>query len=200
MAQYLDDAGLQPPYVLVAHSYGGTFAREFLQAYPDRVAGMVLAETGQETALDPAVEAAQYRQTILGSKPLSVIRGNTMLAKRALLDSRLKACKNEAQRRNLRESPDFKLLVAYEKEDEDLKKRQLKLSRNHRYVRVHDCGHDVIEDRPEIVWEEVQWVMAQITGPTFAANAPPIDPSRGSSVAITIRSSASRILNRFRLQ
>src|ERR1700761_675590 len=45
----LDAAGLAPPYVLCAHSYGAIVAREFLHAaQPADVAGMVLAEASTE--------------------------------------------------------------------------------------------------------------------------------------------------------
>ena len=36
--------GLQPPYVLVAHSLGGLFANLFARLYPDQVAGVLLLE------------------------------------------------------------------------------------------------------------------------------------------------------------
>lgn len=37
-------ANLKPPYVLVAHSLGALYSREFAYLYPDEVAGMVLVE------------------------------------------------------------------------------------------------------------------------------------------------------------
>ncbi|HAU3626736.1 TPA: alpha/beta fold hydrolase [Legionella pneumophila] len=33
-----------PPYILVGHSYGGLYVRNYLEEYPDEVAGMVLVE------------------------------------------------------------------------------------------------------------------------------------------------------------
>lgn len=42
-------AGVEPPYILVAHSYGGIVAREVLAAAgPDAVVGMVLVDANQE--------------------------------------------------------------------------------------------------------------------------------------------------------
>ncbi|MGM9458102.1 alpha/beta fold hydrolase, partial [Lacticaseibacillus rhamnosus] len=40
------------PLVLVAHSYGGIVAREYLHLYPDEVAGMVLVESSTERQCD----------------------------------------------------------------------------------------------------------------------------------------------------
>ena len=38
-------ADLRPPYVLVAHSLGGLFARLYAQTFPDQVAGLVMVDT-----------------------------------------------------------------------------------------------------------------------------------------------------------
>ncbi|QCB94982.1 alpha/beta fold hydrolase [Cellulomonas shaoxiangyii] len=44
-------AGHAPPYVLVAHSYGGLLARHFASAHPDEVAGLVLADVSHPDQL-----------------------------------------------------------------------------------------------------------------------------------------------------
>lgn len=46
----LASAGVEPPYILVAHSYGGVVAREVLAAAagPDAIVGMVLVDANQE--------------------------------------------------------------------------------------------------------------------------------------------------------
>jgi pimeloyl-ACP methyl ester carboxylesterase len=38
-------AGLEPPYVLVGHSFGGLIARSFYRRFADRVAGLVFVDT-----------------------------------------------------------------------------------------------------------------------------------------------------------
>ena len=81
LCSYLYSMELRGPFVFIAHSYGGCIARLFLQQKPKEVAGMVLVETGQETALAPAVEEEQYRRQMLGDKPLSVVRGNVLRKK-----------------------------------------------------------------------------------------------------------------------
>lgn len=161
MVSHISGAGLRPPYILVAHSYGGAFAREFLRLYPLNVAGMVLVETGQETAIDSALEEDQYRRQIMGKRPLSVIRGNSFIDKFAQFELKLKAAEGVLQRRQIRNDPAFKLLKVMDKEDERLKKRQLALSCNSRYVHIPDCGHGVVQHRPRAVADEVSWVMEQ---------------------------------------
>ncbi|KAF3759906.1 alpha/beta-hydrolase, partial [Cryphonectria parasitica EP155] len=132
---------LRPPYILIAHSYGGAIARQFLQWHPTQVAGMVLAETGQETPIKH--EAEQYKKQILGSKPLSVIHADSLLGKRGGSTS----------------AEELRLRDLWAAEDERLKRAQLGLSSNARYVRVDDCGHDIIDERPHIVAAEVSWVL-----------------------------------------
>ena len=44
----LQQAGLQPPFVLVGHSYGGILMRLYAFTYPEEVAGIVLLESGHE--------------------------------------------------------------------------------------------------------------------------------------------------------
>src|SRR5207244_2745846 len=44
----LINAGIDGPYVLVGHSYGGQIARIFGTRYPDEVAGLVLVDSSHE--------------------------------------------------------------------------------------------------------------------------------------------------------
>jgi pimeloyl-ACP methyl ester carboxylesterase len=44
----LSNSGLQPPYVLVGHSFGGLNMRMYASEYPDEVAGMVLVDASHE--------------------------------------------------------------------------------------------------------------------------------------------------------
>ncbi|KAJ5618910.1 hypothetical protein N7510_002894 [Penicillium lagena] len=48
----LQRIGPAAPLLLVAHSYGGIVAREYLHAYPEDVAGMVLSESATERVCD----------------------------------------------------------------------------------------------------------------------------------------------------
>jgi len=46
--ELLEVAGLQPPYVLVGHSYGGLLVRVFAHMYPEETSGLVLVDPATE--------------------------------------------------------------------------------------------------------------------------------------------------------
>ena len=53
----LKKAGLNPPYVLVAHSLGGLYAMHFARTYPNEVSGMVLIDSAHP---DQAKKCEEY--------------------------------------------------------------------------------------------------------------------------------------------
>ncbi len=61
----LAQAGEQPPYLMVAHSMGGVYARTFTAAYPGDVVGMVLVDTSHEnqTVLMNQLIPAEIRES-----------------------------------------------------------------------------------------------------------------------------------------
>ena len=68
LEQLLGRAGLEPPYVLVGHSYGGLLARLFASAHPDQVAGVVFVDamgrdaTRRQLAIWPKSHAPAQRR------------------------------------------------------------------------------------------------------------------------------------------
>jgi pimeloyl-ACP methyl ester carboxylesterase len=105
LRRLLDAAHLDPPYVLVGHSYGGLLIRLFAQSHPDETAGLVLVDAKgrdqmrRELAIWPKSQAPELRRswarpvrdgvdlaaggalasrvTSLGDKPLAVITAGT---------------------------------------------------------------------------------------------------------------------------
>lgn len=53
LRELLDNAGITGPLVLVGHGYGGLYVRQFANAYPQQVAGMVLVDALHEDVLLP---------------------------------------------------------------------------------------------------------------------------------------------------
>ena len=137
LSMLLEAVALPGPYVLVAHSYGGCVARECLHLHLREVVGMVLTETGTETECRYAGE--QYRRRVLGDCPLSVTRGETAFGARRAED----ASGSDEQRRARAD-----MLEAMGIADEQLKREQLRLSRNSRFRNVAECGHNVHLSHP----------------------------------------------------
>ncbi|PVI05587.1 hypothetical protein DM02DRAFT_84494 [Periconia macrospinosa] len=161
LLDFLKSQNLPGPYVLIAHSYGGAFARMFMHHALKSVAGAVLVETGQEGGLDAKIAGSQIAKCVLKEKPLSVIRGNSFIAKMKSLENSEKAAETEQQKNAL--EMQRTLLDASDKEDERMKKDQLRLSKNARYVHIPDCGHHVVRDRPDVVAHEVAWVLGSVS-------------------------------------
>lgn len=67
LAALLDNAGIEPPYILIAHSLGGFVARLFVTQHGETVAGVVLLDaTPPEFLLDPISDQSdQMLQLIL---------------------------------------------------------------------------------------------------------------------------------------
>src|ERR687893_2992419 len=60
----LEGAGIEGPYVLVGHSYGGLYARMFAARYSEEVAGMVLVDSSHPEQFSRSPEGrAMYEQT-----------------------------------------------------------------------------------------------------------------------------------------
>ena len=151
LSTLLKAVDLPGPYVLVAHSYGGCVAREFLHLHAMDVVGMVLSETGTETKCRYAEE--QYRRRVLRDCPLSVIRGEAAF------------CAQRGEGMNVLNEQDRAregMLEAMAKADEHLKREQLKLSTNSRFTNVPDCGHNVHLTHPDAVVEEIKWVLSNV--------------------------------------
>lgn len=68
----LTHAGIEPPYVLVGHSFGGLTARLFTSTYPDEVVGLVL--------VDP-VHPHDWLEKNLSAEQKGKLRGGARLAR-----------------------------------------------------------------------------------------------------------------------
>ena len=172
LSKLLKAIGVKGPYVLVAHSYGGCVAREFLHLHSREVVGMVLSETGTEPKCEHAEE--QYKTQILGDSPLSVIRGETAFSRSFKSSKHL--TNEQDQQGDITDRLHRKVLQNMEEMDEQLKKEQLKLSRKSKFRNVPDCGHSVHLDRPEVVVEEARWVLENIVDERLTKSVTPSLP------------------------
>jgi len=95
---------------------------------------------------------------LLGNRPVSVLRCNTT--------HDFEMMYHEGVRRNNGTKEEQKavqdILDRAEAVDEELQKRTLRLSSNHHYAHTVDNGHNVQFTQPELVAEEVRWVLQNL--------------------------------------
>jgi len=104
-------------------------------------------------------EKGQMEKEVLGARPLSVIRCNSKRDYERIYEKGVEAGNgSEEQREAFR-----KLLDTWEEADRDLKEEQLRLSSNSRLVYLPDCGHNVQLVRPDVVADEIRWVVEAST-------------------------------------
>lgn len=84
LRQGLKNAGLQPPYLFVGHSYGGVIVRLFASRYPNEVSGLVL--------VDPAMENFYRRAQVEAPKEY--------LTENEVIQTDVDASESEAVRRD----------------------------------------------------------------------------------------------------
>lgn len=210
-----------PPYILVAHSYSGVIAREFLALHreEEEVVGMVLVDTATELMYElfphripdpdfnavakgvdfdalthlkeesrlsddewdnaltavarsetaskaedirgsgrPLAAKRQFQRQVFGERPLSVMRCNSAGDYRLIYEEGVRMGNgSEREREGARQ-----FVQTWELFDDEVGGAQCALAVGKRYVRVDDCGHDVVVRRPELVVEEVRWVLGQL--------------------------------------
>lgn len=61
----LEKAGVKGPYVLVGHSIGGILIREFTQAYPDEVAGLVFIDSSHPYQMEHFPKMMKFQSRLV---------------------------------------------------------------------------------------------------------------------------------------
>lgn len=216
----LEAMQLEPPLVLLAHSYGAIIAREYLHLYDSEIAGMILADGSTERQCDyfrlpdPDINAvlgdlrvaqvtglrqdARLSRDEWRERAIDISRG--AVAAQAEANShtlnivcRTLGSKRQFQNRAMRDRPvsvircsirDFeriyeagieagngtteqrqafrRLLDRLPLIDQDAKEEQLQLSSNTHLVYLPECGHNVHLIRPDVVADEIRWVLERV--------------------------------------
>jgi pimeloyl-ACP methyl ester carboxylesterase len=221
----LKNAGIEPPYIFVGHSWGGLLSREFYASHPDDVEGMFLIDSNQEHTLvlldwteeklwaiagkvdwyestgqnrehrmteeewqpykdDQAsknhlrqklkerktyassftilLEKAQLHrrpEPLMGDRPFSVVMGCQHQDWQRIYDAA-----TEKGYHGTEEEQKFyqKFLTTDLNIQTKLQKELLTLSRNSRFVAADNSGHDVQIFQPEVIANEVKWVLEEV--------------------------------------
>ncbi|PYH89856.1 putative alpha/beta hydrolase [Aspergillus ellipticus CBS 707.79] len=146
-----------------------TGLREHAQLSRDewRTRAMEIARGGATWAAEQATlervcralqEKAQYTTQALGDRPLAVIRCHGSMEYRRVYEAGVAAGNGTVQQREAF----ARLLDRWDGMDRAMQEEQLRLSRRSRMVYLEDCGHQVHLVRPDVVAQEVRWVLERI--------------------------------------
>lgn len=84
----LTKAGIEPPYILAGHSYGGYIARVYAQAYPDDVSGLVMIDSAHEdqwTSYPQSIRESAEQMYSGPNKPFNVFLMGLLRSLQAVL-------------------------------------------------------------------------------------------------------------------
>ncbi len=161
LRSFLSSAHLNPPYILVAHSWSGINARWFASQYPDEIAGMVLVD---------AVHEDKYERF---EKLLSEEKANRMWAfvkDPSKNDENIDRIASIEQVRSKRIFFEFPLIILTRASDSDelskvetdLQAEFLKLSsKSRQYISKHS-DHFIQNSEPELVIDSIRQVVESV--------------------------------------
>jgi pimeloyl-ACP methyl ester carboxylesterase len=182
LRRLLARARIDPPYVLVGHSYGGVLARVFAYLQPTETAGLVLIDTmgrdgrRRQLAIWPRSQAREIRgqlaTTMMGGVDLAA--GEALASRIKTLDDMPLAVITAGRQDNFPRSP-ARLGRALKRLWDRMQDELAGLSHNSVHVVALASNHDVPSShsgQPSVVTRTVQAVVAA------ARDHPPLPPCR----------------------
>lgn len=106
-------------------------------------------------------EKKQFQNRAMGHRPVSVIRCNSAMDYERIYENGVEAGNGTPQQQRAFRD----LLDRWEAIDRKMKEEQLQLSSTTHLVHLPDCGHNVHLIRPDIVADEIRWVLDQLRNP-----------------------------------
>lgn len=105
-------ASIQPPYILVGHSYGGMNMRLYANLYPDEVVGMVLVDPSHEDQEERFLDLVQEIGLAPPLGPTRELLVKEQKAERDALTKAALACLNAATAGFVKDSETYKACVS----------------------------------------------------------------------------------------
>lgn len=163
LSMFLERASIEPPYILVGHSFGGLNVRLFASQNPQVVAGMVLIDASHE-------DRTAGFEKILSDELIT--RNRAYLLDPSKNDEFVDRIPSEQQVRDARRIFDFPLAVLsrglpdkpdavwpsveLQRVEQELHREFLKLSPKSFLVVAEKSGHEIQKDQPELVVEAIR--------------------------------------------
>jgi pimeloyl-ACP methyl ester carboxylesterase len=177
MKSILEANNIRPPYVLVAHSMGGTYARMFYHLNPGKVKGIVLIDATHENQLDSLLSMIPQPDRDFAYAGMTAVNDsilNTYPAGSVKEEFRANFAINYSQIRQYPVITDIPLyVISSTKVDEfnplfvvDIKKAlhqqwALNAGANGKFVATEKSGHYIQVEEPGLVAEGIRWVLAK---------------------------------------
>jgi pimeloyl-ACP methyl ester carboxylesterase len=188
LQRLLDAARIDPPYVLVGHSYGGVLARVFAELHLTETAGLVLIETmgrdgrRRQLAIWPESQAPELRRGLATSEMggVDLAAGEALASRIRTLGDTPLAIITAGRQDNFPRTP-ARLGRALKRLWDTMQDELGGLSENSVHVVALDSNHDVPSShsgQPSVVIRAVQAVVGAARG---QAPLPPCRPLFSSS-------------------
>ncbi|MCU0469170.1 MAG: alpha/beta hydrolase [Arcicella sp.] len=177
MKVILEANNIKPPYVLVAHSMGGIYARMFHHLNPSKVKGIVLVDATHENQLETLLETLPKPDRAFAYQAMEAVNDSllkTYPAGSVREEFRANFATNYTQ---IRQFPAIKSIPLYvitstKVNDEnppfvnDIKKSlhqqwALDAGSNGRFVQTNKSGHFIQIEEPKVVADGVRWILAK---------------------------------------
>jgi pimeloyl-ACP methyl ester carboxylesterase len=166
-------AGEPGPYVLVGHSLGGLYVQLFAYQHPDKVAGLVLVDPTPEEFPTRLAQMLASLGTPVPARPLG-----TPAAVEEISVEQMRAARQAGTLRPIplvvlshgraddpAQRPPGWPLAEEERIFRELHAELVRLVPNGRHVIAEGVGHDIHQERPELVNEAVHLVVAAVRKP-----------------------------------
>jgi pimeloyl-ACP methyl ester carboxylesterase len=130
----LKNAGIEPPFIIVAHSWGGYTSREFLELRPSDIVGMVFVDCNTESLFDNGAWGWDVFNPVLGEQDFVETTG--LVTSHVLSEVEWKAVKEEqanprhkaTEAAEMQEMPNDRLALVSKKQLERLPLRNYPVS------------------------------------------------------------------------
>lgn len=158
----LTEAGIQPPYILVGHSFGGINVRLFAHLYPEEVAGVVLVDTSHE-------DQEQRMVPLLPESAQQVYY--SQLSKEATLEEFLESFEQvRAVKSSLGDLPLYVISAGKQEYHSDdsyrnwvqMHQELLQLSSRSKYFIAENSGHNIQKEEPDIIIKVIEEMIGEL--------------------------------------
>ncbi|MEW8506096.1 MAG: alpha/beta fold hydrolase [Candidatus Thiodiazotropha sp.] len=172
LRQLLRQTGHAPPYLLVGHSLGGLYMLDFVERYPNEVAGVVLVDS-RHPLMTQACLQRELRGCTMPRLMQALLPGHALDEYRAAQVDRVPVTMGDKPLAVISRAPKSGMeSMAWVALWSEMQLGLSELSRRSTHLVAHHGGHYVHKDEPERVVEGVKWVFSSWSEEIHTATSP----------------------------